>query len=752
MSLSWQFVGSHQSGEAVAGSSGFESTVCEWLEFFNIEETVSPKCAGLLGDGKQNGNKNRFFEGNSFQTEKVGALSPRHQTAAISSTNPRVTRTRTRGYGYTATTGTAAAISWAEDADTVAADEALLFPDPSREVWAGHIKGYFPKWKFLPGIPVRGREPIVPSALHHYTPFALICRGTITSGRQLWKSEIVSDVSASLSASTNSRVLDIPGRATGEGNLRPRQHSNRARRHSKKRLHLAAPSRQTAYTSPCTRDNGKAAEAMADVMVAPCLLCLVCGSVHPFQRSPGSIVQVRRTLLMERELVERNAASPRPRSSARGDVGQIARRGGNGRYTTRRGGRHVNMEARDMHTPSMSGAASSERLHGWLWKHPVRQMESVLGVNGGFMSPAAKEESASRRTFHSAHPNDIRYSCPQIPPKNHKILRSSGLGRVGKGRSQLEAKGQGSGVESSWWSCENELSALNQAILWGEPNPNTRNITGLKNAQEHVVAKATKERGLRWGQFALYRSPAMENNCGGHNHYGLALQHLVRHDPYRGLAHALQRSRRRIWPSSYATYGLAAWGAVRGGQPWIFLVGSTEHPDQLSLILSHPPTLTPDLLLWAIASAWQSESGGVETRGKAQGIVAARQSAISASESSVGSLKCPSQQVPSGGSSQWESNLDRLTEGHAKIDGSLGLADEYSRILTFPKPDIHIRANSTATAIHEYKYSVFVNTQPRIFVTFAIRATPYTQRQRKLRVTGDSKAATGPVSRLESQE
>ncbi|KAJ7625998.1 hypothetical protein FB45DRAFT_1005236, partial [Roridomyces roridus] len=115
----------------------------------------------------------------------------------------------------------------------------------------------------------------------------------------------------------------------------------------------------------------------------------------------------------------------------------------------------------------------------------------------------------------------------------------------------------------------------------------------------------------------------------------------------------------------------------------------------------------------------------------------AKQSAISASESSVGSLKCPSQQVPSGGSSQWESNLDRLTEGHAKIDGSLvssditliksGLADEYLRILTFPKPDIHIRANSTATAIHEYEYSVFANTQPRIFVTFAIRATPYCQ-------------------------
>ncbi|KAJ7620154.1 hypothetical protein FB45DRAFT_871209 [Roridomyces roridus] len=82
-----------------------------------------------------------------------------------------------------------------------------------------------------------------------------------------------------------------------------------------------------------------------------------------------------------------------------------------------------------------------------------------------------------------------------------------------------------------------------------------------------------------------------------------------------------------------------------------------------------------------------------------------KQSAISASESSVGSLKCPSQQVPSGGSSQWESNLDRLTEGHAKMDGSLGLADEYSRILTFSKPDIRIRVNSTATAIHEYKYS-----------------------------------------------
>ncbi|KAJ7605011.1 hypothetical protein FB45DRAFT_879897 [Roridomyces roridus] len=108
------------------------------------------------------------------------------------------------------------------------------------------------------------------------------------------------------------------------------------------------------------------------------------------------------------------------------------------------------------------------------------------------------------------------------------------------------------------------------------------------------------------------------------------------------------------------------------------------------------------------------------------------------------------QQVPSGGSSQWESNLDRLTEGYAKIDGSLvtsrfgrvmptdqssklssdimliksGLADEYSRILTFPKPDVHIRANSTATAIHEYEYSLFANTQPRIFVTFAIRATP----------------------------
>ncbi|KAJ7611239.1 hypothetical protein FB45DRAFT_875442 [Roridomyces roridus] len=32
----------------------------------------------------------------------------RHQTAAISATNPRVTRTRTRGYGYTATAGTVA--------------------------------------------------------------------------------------------------------------------------------------------------------------------------------------------------------------------------------------------------------------------------------------------------------------------------------------------------------------------------------------------------------------------------------------------------------------------------------------------------------------------------------------------------------------------------------------------------------------------------------------------------------------------
>ncbi|KAJ7644433.1 hypothetical protein FB45DRAFT_861783 [Roridomyces roridus] len=47
-------------------------------------------------------------------------------------------------------------------------------------------------------------------------------------------------------------------------------------------------------------------------------------------------------------------------------------------------------------------------------------------------------------------------------------------------------------------------------------------------------------------------------------------------------------------------------------------------------------------------------------------------SAISASDSSVGSLKCPSSKFPVVvGSSQWESNLDRLTEGHAKIDGSL---------------------------------------------------------------------------------
>ncbi|KAJ7649650.1 hypothetical protein FB45DRAFT_858668 [Roridomyces roridus] len=68
------------------------------------------------------------------------------------------------------------------------------------------------------------------------------------------------------------------------------------------------------------------------------------------------------------------------------------------------------------------------------------------------------------------------------------------------------------------------------------------------------------------------------------------------------------------------------------------------------------------------------------------------------------------------------------------MDGSLGLADEYSRILTFSKPDIRIRANSTATAIHEYKYSVFANTQPRIFMTFAIRATPYVHVPREKKI------------------
>ncbi|KAJ7622102.1 hypothetical protein FB45DRAFT_1090738 [Roridomyces roridus] len=49
-----------------------------------------------------------------------------------------------------------------------------------------------------------------------------------------------------------------------------------------------------------------------------------------------------------------------------------------------------------------------------------------------------------------------------------------------------------------------------------------------------------------------------------------------------------------------------------------------------------------NLLLWAIASAWQSESGGVETRGKAQGIVAARQRKLRVRQRSDGEIKASS--------------------------------------------------------------------------------------------------------------
>ena len=50
---------------------------------------------------------------------------------------------------------------------------------------------------------------------------------------------------------------------------------------------------------------------------------------------------------------------------------------------------------------------------------------------------------------------------------------------------------------------------------------------------------------------------------------------------------------------------------------------------------------------------------------------------------------------------------------------------EYLRISTFLKTDIRIRANSTATAIREYKYSLFANGLARIFAIFAIRVTLY---------------------------
>ncbi|KAJ6557597.1 hypothetical protein B0H19DRAFT_1070240 [Mycena capillaripes] len=47
------------------------------------------------------------------------------------------------------------------------------------------------------------------------------------------------------------------------------------------------------------------------------------------------------------------------------------------------------------------------------------------------------------------------------------------------------------------------------------------------------------------------------------------------------------------------------------------------------------------------------------------------------------------------------------------------------KVVAFVKTDIRIRANSTATAIREYKYSLFANGLARIFAIFAIRGTLY---------------------------
>jgi hypothetical protein len=54
------------------------------------------------------------------------------------------------------------------------------------------------------------------------------------------------------------------------------------------------------------------------------------------------------------------------------------------------------------------------------------------------------------------------------------------------------------------------------------------------------------------------------------------------------------------------------------------------------------------------------------------------------------------------------------------------LLNEYSQISTVQETDIRIRVNSTATSIHEYKYSQFANGQVQIFVIFDTRATLYT--------------------------
>ncbi|KAJ7339724.1 hypothetical protein DFH08DRAFT_812100 [Mycena albidolilacea] len=50
---------------------------------------------------------------------------------------------------------------------------------------------------------------------------------------------------------------------------------------------------------------------------------------------------------------------------------------------------------------------------------------------------------------------------------------------------------------------------------------------------------------------------------------------------------------------------------------------------------------------------------------------------------------------------------------------------EYSRISTFLKTDIRIRANSTATAIREYEYLLFANVYSQIFVISNIHGILY---------------------------